>query len=67
VVDVAPDALILEITGTDDKIQSLVEVLRPFGILEMVCTGRVAMTRGVKGTSAIAEETGENAPGAAPV
>ena len=46
VVDIAPDALILEITGTDDKIQSLVEVLLPFGILEMVCTGRVAMTRG---------------------
>lgn len=48
VVDIAPDALILEITGTEDKIQSLVEVLRPFGILEMVCTGRVAMTRGAR-------------------
>lgn len=66
VVDVAPDALILEITGTDDKIQSLVEVLRPFGILEMVCTGRVAMTRGVKGPSMIAGWTGEDVLGAAP-
>jgi acetolactate synthase-1/3 small subunit len=66
VVDVAPDALILEITGTEDKIQSLVEVLRPFGILEMVCTGRVAMTRGAKGPSTSAAETAEDGPGAAP-
>jgi acetolactate synthase-1/3 small subunit len=46
VVDVAPDSLILEITGTEDKIESLVELLRPFGILEMVRTGQVAMMRG---------------------
>ena len=45
-VDVTPDALIVEITGTEEKIESLCEVLRPFGILEMVRTGRVAMTRG---------------------
>ena len=46
VVDLAPKSLILEITGAEDKIQALIEVLRPFGILEMVRTGRVAMTRG---------------------
>ena len=40
------EALIVEITGTEDKIDGLLEVLRPFGILEMVRTGRVAMTRG---------------------
>ena len=45
-VDVTPEALIVEITGTEEKIESLMEVLRPFGILEMVRTGRVAMTRG---------------------
>lgn len=45
-VDVTPEALIVEITGTEEKIESLCEVLRPFGILEMVRTGRVAMTRG---------------------
>ncbi|MFQ5921252.1 MAG: acetolactate synthase small subunit [Anaerolineales bacterium] len=45
-VDVNPDSLIVEITGTEEKIESLCEVLRPFGILEMVRTGRVAMTRG---------------------
>jgi len=46
VVDVAPDSLILEITGTEDKIDGLVEVLRPHGVLEMVRTGRVSMSRG---------------------
>jgi acetolactate synthase-1/3 small subunit len=46
VVDVAPDSLILEITGTEDKIESLNELLRPFGIMEMVRAGQVAMLRG---------------------
>lgn len=46
IVDVAPDSVIIEITGTEDKIESLVELLRPAGILEMVRTGQVAMTRG---------------------
>ena len=46
VVDVAPESLIVEITGTEDKIDGLIDVLRPYGVLEMVRTGRVAMTRG---------------------
>ena len=46
VVDVAPDSLSLEITGAQDKIDGLVDVLRPFGLLEMVRTGAVAMLRG---------------------
>jgi acetolactate synthase-1/3 small subunit len=46
VVDVAPTSLIVEITGTEDKIDGLVEVLRPYGVLEMARTGRVAMVRG---------------------
>ena len=46
VVDVAPESLILEITGTEDKVESLVELLRPFGVLEMVRTGQVSMLRG---------------------
>jgi acetolactate synthase-1/3 small subunit len=45
VVDVSPEALIFEITGTEDKINSLVDVLRPFGILGLARTGRVAMVR----------------------
>lgn len=46
VIDVGPEALVVEITGTEDKIVGLVDVLEPFGILELVRTGRVAMTRG---------------------
>lgn len=46
VVDVSPESLILEVSGTVDKIDGLLEVLRPFGVLEMARTGSVAMTRG---------------------
>ena len=46
VVDVAADSLIVETTGTEDKVDGLLQVLRPFGVLEMVRTGRVAMRRG---------------------
>ena len=46
VVDVSPESLVIETTGTEDKIDSLLEVLRPYGVIEMVRTGRVAMARG---------------------
>jgi len=46
IVDVAADSVIVEITGTEDKIEGLLELLRPLGILEMVRTGQVAMLRG---------------------
>ena len=52
VVDVSPESLIIEITGTEEKIDGLVEMLKPYGVLEMARTGRVAMARGVKGASA---------------
>ncbi len=67
VVDVSPESLVIETTGTEDKIDSLVEVLRPFGVMEMVRTGRVAMVRGtahaLRGRSAgprpASEQTGD--------
>jgi acetolactate synthase-1/3 small subunit len=46
IVDVAPDSVIVEATGTEDKVEGMIELLRPLGILEMVRTGQVAMTRG---------------------
>ena len=46
VVDVAPESLTIEITGGEDKIDGLLEVLRPYGVVEMVRTGIVAMRRG---------------------
>lgn len=50
VVDVGLDTLMVEVTGTEEKVEGLVEVLRSFGIVEMVRTGRVAMVRGSNGT-----------------
>jgi acetolactate synthase-1/3 small subunit len=66
VVDVGPDALVAEITGNIDKIEGLVEVLRPFGILEMVRTGAVAMLRSAETSrEGGADDSGEHAaPGA---
>lgn len=46
IVDVAPDSVIVEITGTEDKVEGMIELLRPIGILEMARTGQIAMTRG---------------------
>lgn len=46
IVDVANDSLIIEITGDEEKIDGFVEVLRPYGINEMVRTGMVSMLRG---------------------
>ncbi|GIV81389.1 MAG: acetolactate synthase small subunit [Anaerolineae bacterium] len=46
IVDATPEAVIVEVTGNEDKINSMVELLRPIGILEMVRTGVVTMTRG---------------------
>jgi acetolactate synthase small subunit len=53
VVDVAPESLIIEITGDEDKIDGLLEVLQPYGVLEMVRTGIVAMRRGSKCSSVV--------------
>lgn len=46
IVDATTDALIVEVTGDEDKITSMTELLRPIGILEMVRTGVVTMARG---------------------
>ncbi len=46
IVDVGPETLVIETTGTEDKIDSLLDVLRPYGVIEMVRTGRVALARG---------------------
>ena len=46
IVDVGQNSLTIEVTGQTDKIDSLIELLRGYGIKEMVRTGVVAMTRG---------------------
>lgn len=47
VVDVAPQEVIVEISGQEKKIEAFIELMRPFGIKELVRTGRIAMVRGV--------------------
>ncbi len=47
IIDVAPESLTVETTGTEDKVDSLIEMLRPFGLKEVARTGRVAMVRGM--------------------
>ena len=64
VIDVSPESLTIEITGAEDKIDGLLEVLRPYGVLEMVRTGIVAMRRGSKSNDA-ASATENTAPGSA--
>lgn len=46
VLDVAPDTVIVQLAADEDKVDSLIELLRPCGIIEIVRTGHVAMMRG---------------------
>ena len=54
VVDVAPESLTIEATGTVDKISALLRMLEPFGIREMVQSGMVAVGRGPRSITAAA-------------
>jgi len=54
IIDVAIDSLTVEVTGDEDKIDSLCNLLRPFGIKELSRTGRIAMPRG--GSNPLAEK-----------
>ena len=51
VVDVAPDSLVIEVTGDTQKIEALLKVLDPFGIKEIAQSGLLAMGRGSKSIS----------------
>jgi acetolactate synthase-1/3 small subunit len=51
IVDVGPGSITVESTGAQDKIDGLIEALRPFGIVELVRTGAVAITRGLSADS----------------
>jgi acetolactate synthase-1/3 small subunit len=46
IVDVAADSLTVEITGDEDKVDSMLKLLRSFGVREVARTGRIAMLRG---------------------
>ncbi|MCL2305305.1 MAG: acetolactate synthase small subunit [Planctomycetaceae bacterium] len=46
VIDINPDSLMIEISGKESKIEAFIDVMRPYGIQELVRTGRIAMLRG---------------------
>jgi len=46
IIDVAKRSMIVEVTGTDDKIEAFERMVRPFGLIEMVRTGEIAISRG---------------------
>jgi len=46
IIDVSPDRLMLELSGTEEKIVAFIELLRPYGIVELARTGVIAMPRG---------------------
>jgi len=52
-VDVGVNAVMLEVSGTEAKIESFVELVRPYGILELARTGRIALVRA--STAAVSE------------
>jgi acetolactate synthase-1/3 small subunit len=60
IIDVASDSLTVEVTGDEEKIDSLTNLLRGFGIKELARTGRIAMPRG--GASPILAEKGSPSP-----
>jgi acetolactate synthase-1/3 small subunit len=56
VVDVTPATLTLEVTGDEQKLDAIIELLKPMGIQELVRTGKVAIARGSKTARRRAEE-----------
>ena len=67
VVDVTPTTYTLELTGEESKIEGIIALLRPFGIQEIVRTGKVAIARGPKTRlRKVEERLGKTREGARP-
>jgi acetolactate synthase I/III small subunit len=46
IVDLSPETLIIEISGQEQKIEAFIDLMRPYGIVELARTGRIALVRG---------------------
>ncbi len=65
IVDVGKDAVIIEITGNEEKVAAMIKLLQPFGVRETMRTGRIAMTRGAaSGAQRERAHAGRSAPDA---
>ena len=51
IVDVGPDEVMVEISGRESKIEAFIDRMRPYNIVELVRTGRIAMVRCAEGTT----------------
>ena len=49
VVDISPTTMMIEISGQEQKIEAFIELMRPYGIVELARTGRIALVRGTPG------------------
>ena len=49
VVDISSESIMIEISGQERKIEAFIELMRPYGILELARTGRIALVRGMPG------------------
>lgn len=49
VIDMSTDAVIIEVTGSEDKIAAFIDMVRPFGIVELARTGKIALSRSLVG------------------
>jgi len=48
VIDVSPESLMMELTGTSDKLDAFINLMKPFGVKEVARTGITALSRGAK-------------------
>ena len=60
IVDVASDSLIVEVSGDEDKVDSLQELLKSFGVVEVMRTGTIALNRGGGGKQPLEQERASN-------
>ena len=59
VVDVARSSMLIEMSGTEDKLEAFIDLLRPYGIRELARTGVIAMARGQQAAAKVEGEAAD--------